>query len=97
MNATHPLKILMPPGRRRDDSEKPQSPANLFAHSEKEKGTTLLYPLTTGTLSEMTESGSAFIVVPISAFISVHPRLNLDSCFRRNDNEEIAAMALAMT
>jgi hypothetical protein len=61
MNATHPLKILMPPGRRRDDSEKPQSPANLFAHSEKEKGTTLLYPLTTGTLSEMT-CGRVFIL-----------------------------------
>ncbi len=38
MNATHPLKILMPPGRRRDDSEKPQSPGNLFTPSEKEKG-----------------------------------------------------------
>ena len=54
MNATHPLKILMPPGRRRDDSEKPQSAGNLFTPSEKEKGRTLLYPLTTGTLSEMT-------------------------------------------
>ena len=40
MNATQPLKILMPPGRRRDDSEKPQSPGNLFPHSEKEKGRT---------------------------------------------------------
>jgi hypothetical protein len=27
MNATHPLDTLMPPGRRRDDSEKPQSGA----------------------------------------------------------------------
>ena len=39
MNATQPLKILMPPGRRRDDSEKPQSAGDLFALSEKEKGT----------------------------------------------------------
>jgi len=38
MNATQPLKILMPPGRRRDDSEKPQSAADLFTRSEKEKG-----------------------------------------------------------
>jgi len=38
MNATHPLKILMPPGRRRDDSEKPQSAGDLFARLEKEKG-----------------------------------------------------------
>lgn len=39
MNATHPLDTLMPPGRRRDDSEKPQRRGqNLFFGSEKEKG-----------------------------------------------------------
>jgi len=38
MNATPPLKILMPPGRRRDDSEKPHSTRNLLALWEKEKG-----------------------------------------------------------
>ena len=38
MKATQPLKILMPPGRRRDDSEKPQSAGDLFTRSEKEKG-----------------------------------------------------------
>ncbi len=38
MNATQPLKILMPRRRRRDDSEKPHSVGNLFTPSEKEKG-----------------------------------------------------------
>ena len=77
MNATHPLKILMPPGRRRDDSEKPQSTGNLFARSEKEKRRTLLYPLTTRTLSEMTYI-SAFIggsVLSVCSVISVAIRL----------------------
>jgi hypothetical protein len=53
MNATHPLKILMPPGRRRDDSEKPQSAGNLFVPSEKKKRINSTLALTTGTLSEM--------------------------------------------